>query len=318
MKNRALGQWIEKELAERLIRANSLIITIYGDMISIHGGTVWLGSLIKLVMPFGINARMVRTNVFRLSAEKWLIAEKIGRRSFYSLTASGKRRFEHAHRRIYDETRPAWQGEWLLVVIPAVGLTTAQREALRKELIWEGYGSIAPGAMVFPSAERDSLLELLQTTGMHDRVVIIQGQTLGALAGKPLKEMVSEGWNLARVAQEYQGFTERFRSVARTLNGSPVLEPEQCFMIRTLLMHEFRRVQLRDPLLPRQLLPTDWPGDTARAMCREIYMLCQQKTEEHLMTVLETADGPLPPAAPEFYSRFGGIAKRTAVNRRPV
>src|ERR1700690_989101 len=111
LKNRALGQWIEKELAERLIRANSLIITIYGDMISIHGGTVWLGSLIKLVVPFGINARMVRTNVFRLSAEKWLIAEKIGRRSFYRLTASGKRRFEHAHRRIYDETRPARQGE---------------------------------------------------------------------------------------------------------------------------------------------------------------------------------------------------------------
>jgi phenylacetic acid degradation operon negative regulatory protein len=318
MKNPSLGQWIEKELAERPIRANSLIITIYGDMISTHGGTVWLGSFIKLVEPFGINARMVRTNVFRLSAEKWLIAEKIGRRSYYSLTASGKRRFEHAHRRIYDEAHPAWQGEWLLVVIPSGALKTAQREALRKDLIWEGYGSIAPGVMVCPSTERDSLLDLLQTTGMHDRVVTIQGQTLGALAGKSLKEMVGEGWNLARLAREYRGFTERFRSVARTLNASPILEPQQCFMIRTLLMHEFRRVQLRDPLLPRQLLPDDWPGDTARGMCREIYMLCQQKTEEHLMTVLETADGPLPPAAPDFYGRFGGIAKRTAVNQRAV
>jgi phenylacetic acid degradation operon negative regulatory protein len=64
---------------------------------------------------------------------------------------------------------------------------------------------------------------------------------------------------------------------------------------------------LRDPQLPRQLLPNDWPGDTARAMCRDIYELCQRKTEEHLMNTLETADGPLPPVDASFYSRFGGL-----------
>jgi phenylacetic acid degradation operon negative regulatory protein len=95
--------------------------------------------------------------------------------------------------------------------------------------------------------------------------------------------------------------------VARALRGASILDPEQCFVIRTLLMHEFRRVQLRDPSLPRQLLPDDWPGYTARALCRDIYQLCWGKTEAHLMQTLETANGPLPPAAKSFHARFGGI-----------
>jgi DNA-binding transcriptional regulator PaaX len=54
------------------VRANSLIITVYGDMIAPHGGSVWLGSFINLVKPLGINDRLVRTSVFRLSKDGWL------------------------------------------------------------------------------------------------------------------------------------------------------------------------------------------------------------------------------------------------------
>jgi phenylacetic acid degradation operon negative regulatory protein len=33
--------------------------------------------------------------------------------------------------------------------------------------------------------------------------------------------------------------------------------------VRTLLIHAYRRVLLRDPLLPAALLPLDWPGAAA-------------------------------------------------------
>ena len=83
---------------------------------------------------------------------------------------------------------------------------------------------------------------------------MLQAKAVGALSSRPLKELVDQCWNLGEVAAEYQSFIDRFRSVARALHNASALDPEQCFVTRTLLMHEFRRVQLRDPSLPRQLL----------------------------------------------------------------
>ncbi|MDO6806812.1 hypothetical protein Q4595_30420, partial [Wenyingzhuangia sp. 1_MG-2023] len=77
------------------------VITIYGDAIEPHGGTVWLGSLIKLLEPIGINERLMRTTIFRLTQDGWLMSDKVGRRSYYSLTDPGRRKFKKAFRRVY-------------------------------------------------------------------------------------------------------------------------------------------------------------------------------------------------------------------------
>ncbi|HEB97871.1 MAG TPA: phenylacetic acid degradation operon negative regulatory protein PaaX, partial [Thiotrichales bacterium] len=80
----------------RPIHANSLILTLFGDSICPHGGVIWLGSLIKLVEPLGINQRLVRTSVFRLTEKGILQSRQVGRRSFYSLTETGFRQFSTA------------------------------------------------------------------------------------------------------------------------------------------------------------------------------------------------------------------------------
>lgn len=307
MKSPFLAQWIDQYLAEHPARANSLLITVYGDFVAPHGGTIWLGSVIKLVEPLGLNDRVVRTTVYRLSQEKWLVSEQIGRKSYYSLTASGRRRFEQAYRRIYHAPQDLWNGEWQLVVLPS-SLTTAQRDPLRKELLWAGYGPLAPGVLAHPSANTEQLLAILQETATHDKVVAMTASNIGALNSRPLQELVHECWNLQAIADHYRQFIDRLRPVLRTLRTARQLDPEQCFLIQTLLMHDFRRALLHDPLLPAPLLPRDWSGGVARDLCRDIYRLTFRAAQEHLLRIGETPDGPLPPAAPYFYERFGGLA----------
>lgn len=310
MKNRFVQQWVDAFLAEHTLRATSLLITILGDAIAPRGGTVWLGSFIKLVAPLGPNTRLVRTSVFRLSKDKWLVSEKIGRRSYYSLTASGRRHFEHAYRRIYDDPRPQWDGGWQLVLTAVSTLPPAQRDMLRRELRWEGFGQIAPGVLAHPCANEESLLDILQNTGTHDKVVVIQGRNLGTLSSRPLQELVRDCWNLDAVAEDYNRFIACFRPVARAIRALRELDPQQAFFVRTLLIHEFRRVQLRDPQLPKQLLPNAWPGDIARTICSEIYRLTRSPAERHLTDVLETADGPLPEAAACLQLRFPDVSEQ--------
>ena len=116
-----------------------------------------------------------------------------------------------------------------------------------------------------------------------------------------------ECWNLETLSQDYQVFLDRFRPILRTLDGQTDLDPEQCFQLRTLLIHHYRRLLLRDPRLPEKLLPADWVGTSARILCRNIYRQIFQPAELYLSKTQETADGPLPDPAPHFFKRFGGL-----------
>ena len=46
---------IEATVKAQQLNARSLILTVFGDSVSAHGGIIWLGSLISLVKPYGIN-----------------------------------------------------------------------------------------------------------------------------------------------------------------------------------------------------------------------------------------------------------------------
>jgi phenylacetic acid degradation operon negative regulatory protein len=65
---------------------------------------------------------------------------------------------------------------------------------------------------------------------------------------------------------------------------------------------------LRDPQLPATLLPLDWPGAAAYALCRDFYRLTHRAAEQHLTATLRSAHGNLPAASAAFYARFGGLS----------
>lgn len=290
-----------------LPRAGSLIISLYGDAIAPRGGTAWIGSLIRVLADFGISERLVRTSVFRLAKDGWLEAEQVGRRSYYRLTDEGTERFREATHRIYGEPRQAWSGEWCLVLTAAV--PSARRDAIRKELAWLGFGSISGDVMAHPSPDAADLEALLARAGAADEVVVMQARTAEALRNGVLRKLVHASWNLADIEARYAAFVERFRPVFRAARGARNVEPRIAFQVRTLLVQEYRRVLLRDPLLPAELLPKGWHGVPAYQLCGNLYRRVHAAADEFLSATMETADGPLPPPAPDFYARFGGLER---------
>jgi len=309
MKIRAVDDILRNHLQARPLRAKSLVVTVFGDAIAPHGGTVWLGGLIKLLASFGINERAVRTTVFRLTREHWLRGEQVGRRSHYTLTESGRRRFEAAFRKIYGVDRGVWDGRWRLVIESGDRLSGSKRKALRDELAWIGFGRLAAGVLAHPTIDTEAIAAILAEHGAEHHVLVMQAAHELSGDGTALADAIRTAWDLERLERDYRAFLARFSPILPALAQHAVgdLDPEQCFMVRTLLIHEYRRVILRDPLLPNELLPGEWPGSAARKLCRDLYRTTQQLTEQHLMATLETPDGPLPQAASYFYARFGGL-----------
>ncbi|MDD5324252.1 MAG: phenylacetic acid degradation operon negative regulatory protein PaaX [Polaromonas sp.] len=302
-----LRKWIDQRLADTPPRAKSNVMTLFGDVIMPHGGWVWLGSLIQLLAPFGTSDRLVRTSVFRLVDEGWLSARREGRRSRYALNPAAAQRFERAYQRIYIPSYREWKGKWTLLFATTSTITREQKIHLRKELLWEGFGMLAPSVFGHPSADAQTLKEILLRVGVKGKVFVCDAFESGFATARPLCELIQQHWELEPVVTDYERFIKCFAALPKLLDASRSIEPEQAFVIRALLIHEFRRVQLHDQQLPLELLPGNWPGKTAYELCRQIYRSTYKEAEEYVLSILRREDEDAPLAAPYFYQRFGGL-----------
>ncbi len=122
-----------------------------------------------------------------------------------------------------------------------------------------------------------------------------------------MRALVHKSWNLDEIDRRYEVFITRFRPVFKAVEKGRNCEPRTAFQIRTLMIQEYRRILLRDPLLPAEMLPGGWHGTAAYQLCRNLYRLIYSQADDFMSSEFETADGPLPPPVPEFLRRFGGL-----------
>lgn len=284
------------------LRATSLLITVFGDALAPRGQSVWLGSLIELLGLFGISPRLVRTSAFRLGADHWFDATRVGRRSYYGLSDAGLLRVQHADQRIYDFNLAQWDGRWTLVLLDPA-MRASDRQHLQRELSWESFGRIAPHVFAHPHARAQVLGEIISAAGVAHQVAVLRAESLPGTDAQGLQAIVHTVFDLDKVGQAWTQFISRFTPLC---DDAARLEPAQAFMVRTLLIHAYRRVVLRDPNLPGAFLPAHWPGERARELCEQLYGVLLKPSEQHLRARVQTLDGPLRPMPQTLRRRRAG------------
>ncbi|HLW25314.1 MAG TPA: PaaX family transcriptional regulator C-terminal domain-containing protein [Steroidobacteraceae bacterium] len=292
---------------QRPLRAGSLIVTLFGDAILPRGGAITLRSLIGIAAPFGIQERLVRTAAARLAQDGWLETRRLGKHSEYRLSASGSERFEEATERIYGPA-PPWSGRWTLLVLPP--LTAAARAVLRRELTWLGFGELSSGVYAHPEMSREGVRRALAPFPVARRSLVFEAKLSGDASPA---QLIERGWNLDELALGYRRFVSRFEPALRAAHGTSIT-PQTGFVLRTLLIHDYRRLHLRDPLLPARLLPADWPGFEAAALCRALYARVFDTSEEYLTATAARLQGPLPPVGAAPGQRSGRFRPVLGVN----
>jgi phenylacetic acid degradation operon negative regulatory protein len=289
-------------VAREPMRIGSLIVTIFGDSIVPRGGVVWLGSLINTLASLGISHRRVRTAVYRLVQDDILANAQQGRRSFYSLTANGRRQFDAATHRIYAEQKQDWDQRWCLVLTGS--LEPSGRQALRKELQWMGFGQLASDVMAHPRPDRSRLKRCLQALDCSDSVVTFDAATPGKQNAMGVATLVSHAWDLIGMEQAYAAYLSAFDPLRERIAKHPAISPADAFFVRTFLIHEYRKIILRDPGLPHELLPATWLGHAAYELTRQLYRLIVPAAEQYIDQHFENQYGPLPAPVASFEQRL--------------
>ena len=304
-----LDRWIAGALSAERPRVPSLIVTVWGDTVSPLRDEVWLSTLFALLAPFRVNARAVRTGVFRLARGHWLEARAVGRRSRYRLTGAGREGFERAFHRVYDPPFLAWNGAWDGLLANADRATAAERRRLRDELAWAGFGRFAADVYLRPARAGDDAARIVEALGLRDAVTAFVARDAHSTLAS-LRDRTDETWALAALAEEYRRFLARFASLARAW---PRMRPSpgQAFVVRTLLVHAYRRARLRDPQLPREVLAREWPGEDAYAAARALYRAASPACNAFVRGILEAAREPRASREPPRLRRFESAASRT-------
>lgn len=265
-------------------RTGSIAITIFGDAIVPRGGSLWLGTLLAFFREIGIEDGAVRTAMSRLTTDGWLERRRAGRNSFYRLAARGRTTFEAATRQIYVPRQPVWDGHLACVLAPDRDIGAALAEA--------GFGQALSGLWIAPG--RPPLPDAAQGAIRLDATVEAASR----------RRLAAQAWPLDRVAASYRRFLDAFAPLRDELHAGLEPTPAAAFAARILTIHFYRRVILRDPILPLDLLPEHWPGEMARRLCADLYGLLLDPSERWLDEAGIDENGPLPPAGEALRRRF--------------
>ena len=278
------------------ISARSVLVTIFGDTVVPVMRSFWLSQLFQLTDRFGFSPRLVRTSMYRLAAEGWLTNERVGRQSCYHLTDLAVRESTQAGSRIYHATPSDWSGMWSLVFLDNSSLRADERDTLGEHLAWHGFVRLGRGLMGSPTITTSEVRELcsLLNLSVHVPIASANFDDLEDLVGSGF---FSSGLNTPDIERVYAEFVARYEPLC---GASPPKDALDSFALRTMLVHDLRRIRLRFPDIPAQLLPVDWVGDRADDIASRLYPVLSAAAAPALSAVFDV-DYPAVMA-----DRFGG------------
>ena len=260
----------------QITRPNSFIFSLYGDLVHRHvtDGSLWIGSLVRLMAPFGLSEAAVRQAVSRMSRQGWLVAKRDGNRSYYAVTDRGRRRIEGLSPRIYGPVIE-WDGRWRMLTYSVAEAQRERRDRLRKELTVLGWAPLSASTWLSPRDAMEEVREVVESAGVGENIDLFVSDYAGPSSDR---ELLSKCWDLEAIASAYREFIQTYEPrLARERNRDGLSE-EDAFVERLWLVHDYRKFTYVDPGLPSTLLPAHWPGTTAAALFREYYAAIDRKS----------------------------------------
>ena len=194
------------------IKVWSLLVTIFGDLSEAHGGFLTSRQLNGLFAAFDIQSGALRVALHRLRKEGWIESERIGRISRFKMTKQAQQETEKARPVVYRT--PSDQLEsWVFIV----SNSTLPSGAVRLNKVMA----------CLPEARAEEL---------EDAWVMPAPRSLmpGWLVNRALSPELRE--DVAKLA----GIVDRME------NADQSDDPYQRMALRLLILHQWRRVALRD------------------------------------------------------------------------
>lgn len=215
-----------KTLAQ--MTARSVVLSV---LLGAHPASATAAELIHLTNSFGIKETTLRVALTRMVTAGDLVRASDGYRLSDRLLARQRRQDEAISPRVR-----AWRGYWTTLIVTSVGNDARSRAALRTVLHDKRFSELREGVWMRPDN-----LDLGLDSDIRARVRILKARDDAPA------ELAAQLWDLSSWARVGHQLLADIGAAADISDRFVVAAA----MVRHLLT---------DPMLPAELLPSDWPG----------------------------------------------------------
>ncbi len=239
-------------------RTWSILVTIFGDLAQNPEDEISGPLLSSLTQLIGIKPQAMRVALHRLRRDGWIVTEKSGRTSRHRLSEFGLNQSIIASPRIYARTIDMPDKWHVLLANPTVRIN-------EKNLVTRGYLGVLPNVYIAKGPKPADVSEFLVLEGYLSE----------------FPEWLRSSLADAATVEEYSRFEHSLDAVKRTMENGYSPGPLETAVMRALIVHNWRRIVLRQPDLSLELLPQN-----PSARCREnVWGLLEQLKRPTLETL---------------------------------
>ena len=177
---------------------------------------------------------------------------------FFRLTSAGKERIQ----RLFPISKIAakdWDKKWRVVIFDIPEKERKTRNFLRNKLVSLGFGELQESVYISPLDVLKDLKEMLESYRLYGKVIVFEA-----------KEIFSDPKEVARLVWRLDQLKEGYLDLVERIEGLKYLKEEERRKEKREINETFFNLTLKDPFLPKDLLPEDWIGFKVRALITKI------------------------------------------------
>jgi len=255
------------------------VLMMFGDYVLDRDLCVFSGSVIDALSRLGVSEHASRSTLARMVNRGLLGRHRDGRRMYFGLTPRSIDLLHDGRTRIWETgaVNDHWDGTWTLLCFSLPESWQRQRHDLRSQLSWAGFGPLQGGLWVAPGRVRADPIIAGLGLEAHVRVFRAEADEL-----TDIRQLVSDAYDLDGLGARYQEFLDRWDPP----DGAPaVADP---LAARLTLVTDWLLAIQRDPRLPVQHLPADWPAARAQKVFQHLEAALDGPAREIAASILDT------------------------------
>lgn len=233
--------------------ARSVVLSV---LLGAHPAWASAAELLRLTADFDIKETTLRVALTRMVSTGDLIRSDDGYRLSDRLLARQRRQDAALHPATCD-----WDGDWITVVVTAVGVDARTRAGMRTALLHNRFAELREGVWLRP----DNLTEVLPSE--------IRGKA------RVLHSRDEAPAQLAATLWDLPGWSNVGRRLLRDMDRAGSV-PDRFTVAAAMVRH-----LLTDPVLPAPLLPPDWPADQLRQAYSDFAAMLVARRSDDLLEV---------------------------------